>query len=202
MADGGGGEKSYFVYCMRAETGHFKFGVSDNVKNRLGAVQTGCPMKVSIYSVWQADNKLDAYRVEGSIHSYLYPFKTSGEWFLECEETTRLADQLSKMDVHTLLSLCEERWVARTDDDLRSLVEKIDRLEGENNRLRGVVRHLISTYDSSRQVASILISAVKRCEKVATMEDMAEIDIGVMAEVMFGNLPKMPRSKRAAIRRR
>lgn len=76
---------SLFVYVMFAEmrgiydTVNIKIGVSDNPKNRLKGVQTGCPGDVHLIRTFEAGQ--DAYNHEGHFHKLYKQFSTGGEWF-------------------------------------------------------------------------------------------------------------------------
>ena len=76
---------SLFVYVMFAEmrgiydTVNIKIGVSDNPKNRLKGVQTGCPGDVHLIRIFEAGQ--DAYIHEGYFHKLYKEFSTGGEWF-------------------------------------------------------------------------------------------------------------------------
>ncbi len=76
---------SIFVYIMFAEmrgiydTVNIKIGVSDNPKNRLKGVQTGCPGDVHLIRTFEAGQ--DAYIHEGYFHKLYKEFSTGGEWF-------------------------------------------------------------------------------------------------------------------------
>ena len=73
------------VYIMFAEMRgiygkmNIKIGVSDNPKNRLKGVQTGCPGDVHLIRTFEAGQ--DAYIHEGHFHKLYKEFSTGGEWF-------------------------------------------------------------------------------------------------------------------------
>ena len=73
------------VYVMFAEMRgiydkmNIKIGVSDNPKNRLKGVQTGCPGDVHLIRTFEAGQ--DAYIHEGHFHKLYKEFSTGGEWF-------------------------------------------------------------------------------------------------------------------------
>ena len=73
------------VYVMFAEMRgindkmNIKIGVSDNPKNRLKGVQTGCPGDVHLIRTFEAGQ--DAYIHEGHFHKLYKQFSTGGEWF-------------------------------------------------------------------------------------------------------------------------
>ena len=73
------------VYVMFAEMRgiydkmNVKIGVSDNPKNRLKGVQTGCPGDVHLIRTFEAG--IDAYIHEGHFHKLYEKFSTGGEWF-------------------------------------------------------------------------------------------------------------------------
>jgi hypothetical protein len=61
------------------DTVNIKIGVSDNPKNRLKGVQTGCPGDVHLIRTFEAGQ--DAYIHEGYFHKLYKEFSTGGEWF-------------------------------------------------------------------------------------------------------------------------
>lgn len=73
------------VYVMFAEMRgindkmNIKIGVSDNPKNRLKGVQTGCPGDVHLIRTFEAGQ--DAYIHEGHFHKLYKQFSTGREWF-------------------------------------------------------------------------------------------------------------------------
>ena len=73
------------VYVMAAPAAngltYFKIGITSSIAKRIGAVQTGCPLKIS--RVW-AINTLSngaAQALESSLHERLRAYHSHGEWF-------------------------------------------------------------------------------------------------------------------------
>lgn len=66
-----------FVYVMWAKgANRIKIGHSFSPKDRLRAIQTGCPFPVEILATWPGSQEL-----ERRIHRYLSQFRQVGEWF-------------------------------------------------------------------------------------------------------------------------
>lgn len=56
--------------------GYVKIGKTNNIKKRLYSIQNGCPLKVCVLKIIEADNTL-----EKEIHKKLKGLGLSGEWF-------------------------------------------------------------------------------------------------------------------------
>ncbi len=69
-----------FIYVIGPEKGPQKIGITNNLKNRLRAIQTGNPDVLSV----QHFEEIDASRVrllEKKIHEELSYKRLKGEWF-------------------------------------------------------------------------------------------------------------------------
>lgn len=74
---------SVYVMAAPAKDGqtYFKVGRTSDVGKRVGAVQTGCPLKITkawVLSVWDAGASI---RLEWQMHEALKDFRSHGEWF-------------------------------------------------------------------------------------------------------------------------
>lgn len=65
------------VYLIRAAQ-FYKIGISHNITKRLGAVQTGCPIKCEYVGYFPSSSP---EQLEKDLHLAFQDFKTWGEWF-------------------------------------------------------------------------------------------------------------------------
>lgn len=75
---------THFMYAIGPRDRGFeivKIGVSSDVTRRISSIQTGSPLLLEVYSVWEFDNKENAYRCETAAHDKLRRYKSHGEWF-------------------------------------------------------------------------------------------------------------------------
>jgi hypothetical protein len=85
MADGtvirGSVAKNRQVYIVKTDgLPFFKIGVAMNPASRLSALQTACPLDLSIVGVWQVTDD-QASRLEKSLHRAFKRHSVRGEWF-------------------------------------------------------------------------------------------------------------------------
>lgn len=67
-----------YVYVIGGARRHIKIGISNNPKNRLKQVQTGCPFTLHIKGTWRTDR---AREIERRSHLVLAKYRWAGEWF-------------------------------------------------------------------------------------------------------------------------
>jgi hypothetical protein len=68
----------YIVYCEHAGDRWYKIGISGDFEARLPAIQTGCPLPISVLLVGEVTG---ARNVERLLHARFAEFRVSGEWF-------------------------------------------------------------------------------------------------------------------------
>jgi hypothetical protein len=68
----------YIVYCEHAGDRWYKIGISGDFDARLPAIQTGCPLPISVLLVGEVTG---ARHIEKSLHTRFAEFRVSGEWF-------------------------------------------------------------------------------------------------------------------------
>lgn len=67
-----------YIYVIAGGRRHVKIGFSNNPKNRLKSIQTGCPFTLRIAGQWSSTR----YReIERKAHSILGKYRWAGEWF-------------------------------------------------------------------------------------------------------------------------
>lgn len=70
--------KQSLVYVFRAVgTSRYKLGVTTNLRERLRAVQTGCPYRVVVVGTCPGERSLEA-----ALHSRFAAHRRQGEWFM------------------------------------------------------------------------------------------------------------------------
>ena len=75
----------YIVYFIRDGIGHVKIGITNNINNRLKALQTACALKLQYYAGLQVPNKFKAQEIERYLHEKFNDYRLNGEWFVEQE---------------------------------------------------------------------------------------------------------------------
>jgi len=77
-------DRSY-VYVLMARDGdgpmYIKIGRSDNPFARVGALQTGCPIRFTKGGMVKCLSSDQAKRLEAQLHRELAAYSSSGEWF-------------------------------------------------------------------------------------------------------------------------
>lgn len=72
----------YFIEIVLPEGESFvKIGKADDVKNRIGALQVGCPFRMEVAYYFAVDKEV-VTSVEGILHTIFKPFQYRGEWFV------------------------------------------------------------------------------------------------------------------------
>lgn len=94
-----------FLYVIAySAAGPCKIGYAANVRKRLCSMQTGCPLELSVRSVWQ-HSKLSAKHLEQHIHGFLKPLRIRGEWYKTTpDEIAAIISKLHGVTQHTELS--------------------------------------------------------------------------------------------------
>lgn len=67
------------VYVIKGGHKHLKIGISNNLKNRLVGIQTGCPFPIKLARHWDTPH---ARKIEKAAHRALVKYRTTGEWFV------------------------------------------------------------------------------------------------------------------------
>lgn len=88
-----------FVYVIAGGRRHVKIGISNNPKNRLKSVQTGCPYTLSLKGTWRTER---AREIERRAHSVLAKYRWAGEWF-------DVPSQVGVLTVSMLVAACPSR---------------------------------------------------------------------------------------------
>jgi hypothetical protein len=70
------------------ESGHgdkvpFKIGIAEDLKKRLGLLQVGNPLALSLYNAWMLEDRDFAAEVEDRIKKDFVHFRIRGEWFFQ-----------------------------------------------------------------------------------------------------------------------
>ena len=75
--------------------GPCKIGITDNLKRRLAALQTGCPYKLKTLQLFPTFSKDLARKVELGTHAFLSSFRLEGEWFdLDSEKCQKAVETI------------------------------------------------------------------------------------------------------------
>lgn len=145
------------VYLIRAAQ-FYKIGISHNITKRLGAVQTGCPIKCEYVGYFPSSSP---EQLEKDLHLAFQDFKTWGEWFDLGDDNIRklITDWNLKHVVNPYAETTQEteRTTAsralQEARDTSAQVNAIDRLYSEhfpgrsiNDIMRSKVRKLIIRY--------------------------------------------------------
>lgn len=76
-----------------------KFGVSENPKSRLRAVQCGCPLRIEVMLEMDCGNEYHARVVESGLHLEHSEIHASGEWFRFAEGGKAVAQAREAMQL-------------------------------------------------------------------------------------------------------
>lgn len=71
-------EKSGYVYIIRADTGQYKIGRTNNVPNRMKLFTVKLPFNFEIIHCFPCE---DMYETEAWLHDFFAEKRTNGEWF-------------------------------------------------------------------------------------------------------------------------
>lgn len=71
-------EKSGYIYVIRADTGHYKIGRTNNVPNRMRLFSVKLPFNFEIITYFACE---DMYESESELHRFFAEHRTNGEWF-------------------------------------------------------------------------------------------------------------------------
>jgi len=110
------------VYVIEHEHGYVKIGVSENPKQRVSSLQTGCPYKISVIG---QINTSTPFEVETRLHERYNKRKKRGEWYdLTAREKARLVAlcDLNRAEV--------DRRYAKTPEKRRELTLTMQGLVG------------------------------------------------------------------------
>lgn len=70
-----------FVYVIGQEAGPVKIGISVKPSARVSALQTGCPLKISLLHVAECGSRESAELREKIVHQENFSRRLTGEWF-------------------------------------------------------------------------------------------------------------------------
>lgn len=73
--------QSMFIYVIGPEVGPQKIGITNDLKKRLKAIQTGNPDQLYIHHFEEIDTRTKVRLLERKIHLELNYKKLKGEWF-------------------------------------------------------------------------------------------------------------------------
>jgi hypothetical protein len=71
-------EKCGYVYVIRADTGHYKIGRTNNVPNRMKLFAVKLPFNFEIITHFPCE---DMYEAESHLHDFFSEKRVNGEWF-------------------------------------------------------------------------------------------------------------------------
>lgn len=75
----------YKIYLIYAETdgiGQWKIGITKDINTRLQTLKVGNPNIVDVFSTYDIEDRVIAYRVETLMKKHFKQYKVNGEWFL------------------------------------------------------------------------------------------------------------------------
>ena len=76
-----------YLYVIEREQGPVKVGISSKPWKRVSSIQIGCPFKVELLFLIQAQDRDHAVRHERSFHDVFEEQRLTGEWFkMEAED--------------------------------------------------------------------------------------------------------------------
>lgn len=141
--------KIWSIYVMaagvREDLTFFKVGITSNIPKRICAVQTGCPLPITMVWAIEATNNGTAQTLERGMHEMLNPFHSHGEWF-----AMRPADPEHKRAMNEAFAYAREacsqmnpvRWREMSVPDLKQAIreESKERLDSDKVK-RSKQRH-------------------------------------------------------------
>ena len=71
-------EKAGYVYVIRADTGHYKIGRTNNIPNRMRLFAVKLPFDFEVITYFPCE---DMYEAESHLHQFFSGQRTNGEWF-------------------------------------------------------------------------------------------------------------------------
>jgi hypothetical protein len=79
---GADGEFIYMLVCQdQVGPAYIKFGIANNLRNRIDGLQTGCPIPIQVLGFVEVWTRPEAAKVERSLHSVFDSRRVTGEWF-------------------------------------------------------------------------------------------------------------------------
>lgn len=120
------------VYFMEAEgLGAVKIGVADSAPKRLGDLQVGLPVPLTLRGVWHAD---DAVKLEGHFHKHFAAYHIRGEWFRLDGALEEFVDENLFAPEESHIQFC---FLPRpyNPDACYAVMTEFDSVEGITNRL-------------------------------------------------------------------
>jgi hypothetical protein len=70
------------LYILSIPGNYWKVGIANDVYQRIGQLQCGCPEKIEVVCFWDTEvDGISASSMERELHFRLQPYRTSGEWF-------------------------------------------------------------------------------------------------------------------------
>lgn len=176
------------VYCFHAQgTNYRKFGMSCLVKDRLDAVQTGCPFGLHIEWKSRKVSRRTASWAESLIHKALNKGRLRGEWFcVDADTSANVRDSLREIcsggeqkkkhfwinnsTFHREISEIEERFSPDFEVDALYRPEwdhfhgcslsKFERLARETDRLKARLDATLTELDKAREEKRLAWKAV------------------------------------------
>ena len=101
-----------YIYVIGREEGPVKVGISTKPWGRLPTIQTGCPLKIELLFVRQANDRDHALYHERYIHLDFEEKRLAGEWFnIEAEDVIEQIE--SAFDMETFFQIkerLEKKW--------------------------------------------------------------------------------------------
>jgi hypothetical protein len=108
--------KVYFVECA----GAIKIGFSTNLEKRLLNLNTGAPAKLVLIGAIDGPQIL-----EGAIHAHLDIFRTTGEWFMDCDAVRDTIRKLIELGPAAIDFEFKPRPIAKVDPLFKRAVRKL-----------------------------------------------------------------------------
>jgi hypothetical protein len=134
--------KVYLLFCELSNM--LKIGVSDNVENRIKAIQACCPTKLLLIGLIPDDA---GFILEQKLHARLANYREHGEWF-------RVAD-----DVEVLINIVRSENYTKLYEFLDfevfnpSIIKKDKLSEVKRKITRGFFKERLDTYENIKKTA-------------------------------------------------
>ena len=74
--------KSHYVYFLKDEQNNVKIGITSNLKNRIGSIQTGNSQEVNLLHYIGPYTQKQATDLEKELHKMFSEYHLRGEWFV------------------------------------------------------------------------------------------------------------------------
>ncbi len=148
---------------------YMKIGMSNNVKERLKTVQTGCPYPLYILRIYETIN--DSY-IEAKLHRSLYDLHVRGEWFKYNEDAIDTLDELLELDnLSSLLQVVRDinssikpiKDIKILRDAEQELEESISLLRAKRNKLKIEVQNELKRVKNINGRINRAVATLKGC---------------------------------------